>query len=502
MNEMSAVIAKRFGLTLVLLLATSLAASAQELLTLEENELSGPVRHVREYEAEFERVGGRLVEGKRQLQSEETYDARGRQLSYYYYKDDGGVLDGSQHSYDASGRLKETKVEHSEYVYLPDRRVYTYDAAGNIIEEVAFDAQGKRLGRYVKVYDGRCRQTQSDSIAEGENQVFHGHKRTIYTFDPAGRVIGEATYTIEGDSVKPEDYRLGYQRQVHLYDAAGRRIVTQRLTAEGKLYRINVTRFDARGNEVEEGVYDSEGGVVSRNAYSYEFDAHGNWVKQTTSEWVTRDGKSFFEPKEVSYREITYYSNTEVQAAKARVPAVARGCASDTGMRNTDSDEYAVYAALAQDLFDETRIRLYAVSKFTSGYRTDDPEERGDLQSEEGHVEREALADYISKNRAGKFELLDGLLKLGAPHRLISETEMTEMFAGDCERGWERFYRKYPGAQGDMTLSRVGFNKVRDTALAYIGNQSHCLAGAGYLVILKKRDGTWRVAEKRMVWIS
>ena len=506
MNRMSAVNAKRVGLTLVLLFAAQVAASAQQLITLEANELKGPVKRIREYEAEFERAGGRLVEGKRRLSSEEAYDARGRQLSRRVYTDDGELLYGDEHTYDAAGRLAETSVKHSKYVYLPDRRVYVYDAAGNVVEETAFDTQGRRLGRYVKLYDGRCRLTQSDSIAEGENQVFRGHKRTVYTLDANGRMVGEATYTIEGEALKPEDYGLGYQKQIHLYDAAGRRVITQRLTEEGRLFRTLVTRFDAKGNEVESAEYDSDGGVQSRTAYSYVFDARGNWVKQVTSQWVTRDGKSFFEPEGVSYREITYYSDLEARAAKAGAPATVRGCASDEGTRNTDSEEYAVYAAAARDMFDEKRIRLYVVGKYTSGYRTSDPEERGGLESEMNFqtagFDREALADYVSKSRAGRFELLGGLLKLGAPHRLVTETEIEGLFARSCDVGWARFYRKYPGSQGNMTLSRVGFNKARDAAVVYLGNQSHCLAGAGYFVFLKKEGGVWRVLKKYMLWVS
>jgi hypothetical protein len=48
--------------------------------------------------------------------------------------------------------------------------------------------------------------------------------------------------------------------------------------------------------------------VRTRYSYAYDsFDAQGNWVKRTTSEWVTKDGKSSFAPSHVTCRTITYY---------------------------------------------------------------------------------------------------------------------------------------------------------------------------------------------------
>ena len=41
--------------------------------------------------------------------------------------------------------------------------------------------------------------------------------------------------------------------------------------------------------------------------YEYKYDAKGNWIKRTTKEWDTKDGRSFYEPSYVTYRRISYY---------------------------------------------------------------------------------------------------------------------------------------------------------------------------------------------------
>jgi hypothetical protein len=45
----------------------------------------------------------------------------------------------------------------------------------------------------------------------------------------------------------------------------------------------------------------------SKYSYTYEFDAQGNWIRRVSSKWVTKDGKSLFEPSSVNYRKISYF---------------------------------------------------------------------------------------------------------------------------------------------------------------------------------------------------
>ena len=68
--------------------------------------------------------------------------------------------------------------------------------------------------------------------------------------------------------------------------------------------------------------------------------------------------------------------------------------------------------------------------------------------------------------------------------------------------GWDDFYAKYPNSQGVLTLSRVGFNNAKDTAVLYAGNQSHWVAGEGNMVLMKKTAGRWTLQDEAMMWIS
>jgi hypothetical protein len=79
-------------------------------------------------------------------------------------------------------------------------------------------------------------------------------------------------------------------------------------SANGSLNQRYVSVLDDKGNEIEQTSYEVGGEKVrAKYSYSYEFDAKGNWTKRTTSKWVTKDGRSYYEPQNVYYRTITYY---------------------------------------------------------------------------------------------------------------------------------------------------------------------------------------------------
>ncbi len=68
-----------------------------------------------------------------------------------------------------------------------------------------------------------------------------------------------------------------------------------------------VYKYDDKGNISEMTLLNSDGSLLSKEAYSYDYDFIGNWTKMTTSVAVIDNGKLNFEPTEVTYRSISYY---------------------------------------------------------------------------------------------------------------------------------------------------------------------------------------------------
>lgn len=85
--------------------------------------------------------------------------------------------------------------------------------------------------------------------------------------------------------------------------------------------------YDERGNIAELTLRDNQNSILGREAYTYEYDAQGNWTRMVTSSVVESRGKLVRQPKEVTYRNITYYSDkniadmTEPQGGQADAPA-------------------------------------------------------------------------------------------------------------------------------------------------------------------------------------
>ncbi len=67
---------------------------------------------------------------------------------------------------------------------------------------------------------------------------------------------------------------------------------------------------------------------------------------------------------------------------------------------------------------------------------------------------------------------------------------------------WGEYYKRFPGFQGVLTLSRVGFSAEGMQALFFLNNTCGGLCSTGMYVVMEKRDGHWVTGKRIEVWIS
>jgi TonB family protein len=92
------------------------------------------------------------------------------------------------------------------------------------------------------------------------------------------------------------------------YDIKGNKVENQYFPIAGaNLTGKEVYKYDDKGNISEMTLLNTDGSLLSKEVYKYEFDFAGNWNKMTTSIAVIEGGKMSFEPSEVTYRSIMYY---------------------------------------------------------------------------------------------------------------------------------------------------------------------------------------------------
>ncbi|HYG09292.1 MAG TPA: energy transducer TonB [Pyrinomonadaceae bacterium] len=123
---------------------------------------------------------------------------------------------------------------------------------------------------------------------------------------PVRRVRTETSKLVSKGGKMTEGARVVLETAT--YDMKGAKIDTAYfLGAGGSLTGKEVYKYDDRGNIVEMTLFNTDGSVLSKEKYDYEFDAVGNWTRMTTSVAVIENGQMSFEPTEVTHRIIAYY---------------------------------------------------------------------------------------------------------------------------------------------------------------------------------------------------
>jgi Flp pilus assembly protein TadD len=100
--------------------------------------------------------------------------------------------------------------------------------------------------------------------------------------------------------------------EVTTYGIKGNRIENTSYPIGSSVVGKEEYKYDERGNITEMTVRDERGAILSREAYSYEFDKFGNWTKMVTSLVVFENGELKREPVEATYRTVTYYFDDHV----------------------------------------------------------------------------------------------------------------------------------------------------------------------------------------------
>ena len=67
---------------------------------------------------------------------------------------------------------------------------------------------------------------------------------------------------------------------------------------------------------------------------------------------------------------------------------------------------------------------------------------------------------------------------------------------------WPAYYKQFPGSQGILRFSRVGFNMDGTQALFYYSNSCGDLCGSGSYVVMQRHANHWVVEKEIVMWVS
>jgi hypothetical protein len=110
--------------------------------------------------------------------------------------------------------------------------------------------------------------------------------------------------------------------EITTYGIKGNRVENTSYPIGGSHVGKEEYKYDERGNITEMTLRDDGGAILSREAYTYEFDKFGNWTRMVTNLVVFENGELKREPVEVTYRTLTYYFDDNVAKAVDQPPTI------------------------------------------------------------------------------------------------------------------------------------------------------------------------------------
>jgi hypothetical protein len=177
-------------------------------------------------------------------------------------------------------------------------------------------------------------------------------------------------------------------------------------------------------------------------------------------------------------------------------------------------DRYAVYDVVL-DTFVDPDVRLLVIDNRSSACdgeedRLSRKEQRERDETRDRHLARvRAQAPGLSDETVASYRsrppvCLSPSFNLKVEYRLMSREEFEEIFtpARGVAAGWKEFYNKYPGSNGYVGVTDVGFDSGRTQALVYASRFGGGTDGVGRYYFLTRGAGGWVVNQQVDVWYS
>jgi hypothetical protein len=89
---------------------------------------------------------------------------------------------------------------------------------------------------------------------------------------------------------------------------------------------------------------------------------------------------------------------------------------------------------------------------------------------------------------------------LPLPYQLVAEGTLDLIIHDIAD--WPQYYKHYPGAQGFLTLSRIGFSPDGEQAIFYVTNHCGGKCGSGSFVVAQKHGPKWGIVKEIVYSVS
>ena len=253
--------------------------------------LTGPVRSVRIERASFSQKGNDYVEGSRVLAETIILDPQWKRLEWRYHNPDGSVLRANVVILDADGDQIEVSENNGEGGLIR-KIVYVYDDRKRLNEYLTYKSDGTLQHRWVATRPVPGKVEIGTYNGDGS---FRDRAVNTFAFTKPGEKLESSVYNLDGSLAQKTDL---------VADGKGR-VERWEYKPDGSLLARFVDTRNSEGFLIEEAEYNADGVISRKGTFTREFDARGNWIKETKSEWDAKLGALV--PTAISYQIIVYY---------------------------------------------------------------------------------------------------------------------------------------------------------------------------------------------------
>jgi len=178
-------------------------------------------------------------------------------------------------------------------------------------------------------------------MEQGGQWVESQQASSVSIYDAAGKRISQTPFRV--------NMAGGFALTQHesLFDPAQKnRQVEEKQAASGKTpEKVNtgswLKTYDGKGNLIERTLLDASRAPISKETFTYEYDARGNWIKRVAKKGIQQAAESSPQFTESSYRHIVYFDSAgsdTVQSVANLIPASAKQLKSPISATQENTD--------------------------------------------------------------------------------------------------------------------------------------------------------------------
>lgn len=222
------------------------------------------------------------------------------------------------HHFDRDGRLTKVELFPTQETDSAQYRL-SYDDAGRVTEEQTIKPDGHVLYKKIYRYGFDEQGRQVAMIAATDDGEFAHAEFNLYDEDgvvtedlaiTGNGTVEKSLYDIRGKLVYLARYFQGrlVLESTHHHGPLGRLKESRFYSGDGTLMRKDVYRYNDAGLRIEQQSEFFRSAHLRKSVVTYEFDAVGNWTKETIQQWIEKNGAlSLMEAVVSRERQITYH---------------------------------------------------------------------------------------------------------------------------------------------------------------------------------------------------